>query len=169
MNLFHTLGKKKPWRPFTSFDNFILSIWITVTSGLLVWSACSYLVQPLPQVHPPSTPQLQINSEKTTERLPASGISGRFSACKCAQCETRGLFFSFALICIFNTLPQALSHLVPTGAGVMMSHFRRTKTACCFLCFICWPTVLIYCTSSWFYLHMKCWEHFNLLAMNNDS
>ena len=27
------------------------------------------------------------------------------------------------LICIFNTLPQAGSHLVLAGAGVMMSHF----------------------------------------------
>lgn len=51
--------------------------------------------------------------------------------------------FSFALICIFNIQPQARSHLVKVGAGVMMSHFRRTEIACCFLCFMYWLTILI--------------------------
>lgn len=55
--------------------------------------------------------------------------------------------FSFALICIFNIQPQARSHLVKVGAGVMMSHFRRTETACCFLCFMYWPTILIHGSS----------------------
>lgn len=36
---------------------------------------------------------------------------------------------SFALICIFNTQPQAKSHLVKVGVGVMMNHFRRTHSA----------------------------------------
>lgn len=107
------------------------------------------------------------------EKLPPnhylkSGPSETFSACKCVQFESPGLFFhllwyAYLIHCprldlIWCTLVQGWWWATSEGLRV-----------CCFLCFICWPTVLIYCASSWFYLHMKCWEHSNLLAMNNDS
>lgn len=98
-----------------------------------------------------------------------SGMSGAFSACKCVQFESPGLFFHLLWYAYLIHCPRLDLIWCTLVQGVMVSHFRRTETACCFLCFICWPTILIYCASSWFYLHMKCREHFNLLAMNNDS
>lgn len=113
---------------------------------------------------PPSTKQGKMPQNHYLK----SGPSGTFSACKCAQFESAGLFFHLLWYAYLIRCPR----LDLIWCSLVQGWWWATSEGlrmCCFLCFICWPTVLIYCASAWFYLHMKCWEHFNLLAMNNDS
>jgi hypothetical protein len=161
-----TLGGRSPFLVFGTIGALTGFISRPCTPALQRDSSQYFL--PCPTNSPPSTPQPQ-KQQNTGHPFLSSIGSGHFQHVNVSSWNLQVYFFPFALICIFNTLPQAGSHLVNAGAGVMMSHFRRTQTACCFLCFICWPTILIYGASLWFYLHMKCSEHFNLLAMSNDS
>ena len=163
---FYAGGERKPWRVFTISDTFVPEVyWLHSFPDFSLQSefSCLFHKQDLPQA--PATPQKR---EKYHNHYLKSGPSGAFSACKCVQFESPGLFFHLLwyaylihrprLDLIWCTLVQGWWWATSEGLRV-----------CCFLCFICWPTVLIYCASSWFYLHMKYWEHFNLLAMNNDS
>lgn len=57
------------------------------------YKANSLRLQPLLQVLPPSTPQPQKKVKRPQNYYLKSGTSGTFSACKCVQFESPGLFF----------------------------------------------------------------------------
>lgn len=138
-------GERKSWRVFT-FLIFLYHRYMECihSQALPLQSESSYVsASPasLPSsFNPPATKNVKIPQTHYLK----SGRVGHFQHVNVYPIWISRFTFSFALICIFNTWPQAGSHLVHASAGVMMSHFRRTKTACCFLCFICWPTILIY-------------------------
>lgn len=56
-------------------------------------------------------------NEETTEPLPESDMRAHFQHINVSNLSHQVFFFSFALICIFNALPQAGSHMPHAGGG----------------------------------------------------
>lgn len=142
---FYAGGERKPWRVFTISDTFVPEVyWLPSFPGLprqSEFSCCSlFCKQDLPQ--PPSHKK----GKMPQNHYPKSSSSGTFSACKCVQFESPGLFFhllwyAYLIHCprldlIWCTPVQGWWWATSEGPNVLFSLFYLLAHCSDLLCFL---------------------------------